>query len=535
MLARAITKVPLVLGIAFVALFVALPLFAMFAETVVGEEGFDVSAWSHLFELQRDRDDFVTSLQLGAAAVLVALVFGGGHAWLCETGDLPFARVLGPLGVLPLALPPIIIAMGWSDFAVTKGFWFCALLVGVAFAPFVAVLTARGLRSIDGRSYEAALLARGRLRAEALVLRSALPEILAGALFVFVFAIGEYGVPEFLTVKGKTWHTYSEAIFARWTRRATGSLQKDLVGPIVASMPLLGLVLIAMFVALRLRARATIAGDFVGLPRRSLGALRHIALVLPAAYLTIGVVVPCTVMFRWAMGSTIVKDPMSLETLRSSFLEAFSQAGSDLRYTFTIAVLATAVLAVIGAPLARALSRRGFGVQALIAVPIAIPAVLLAVGFVKVYNRPELGAVYDLGFDFYDSAGIVVVAYAARFLPFAVLTLLHAQRRVDAELEEAALFARRGPLARFFHVRLPLILPALWSMACLVFVLSLRELDTAVVLPAGNGTIVRRLSNVIHFGGESMGGALALLLFGAACLLPIATMLITGKRMRSLS
>ena len=52
----------------------------------------------------------------------------------------------------------------------------------------------------------------------------------------------------------------------------------------------------------------------------------------------------------------------------------------------------------------------------------------------------------------------------------------------------------------------------MWSAACLVFVLALRELDLAVVLPAGNGTVVRRLSNIVHFGGEDTGGALALML-----------------------
>ena len=129
----------------------------------------------------------------------------------------------------------------------------------------------------------------------------------------------------------------------------------------------------------------------------------------------------------------------------------------------------------------------------------------------------------------------MVAAYAARFLPFAVLPLSQAIRRVSPELEEAARFADRGPLARALHVQLPLLLPAIWSTACLIFILALRELDVAVVLPSGNGTVVRRLSNVVHFGGEDMGGALALMLLLAAVLGPLATWVLTGKRLRSLS
>jgi hypothetical protein len=68
-----------------------------------------------------------------------------------------------------------------------------------------------------------------------------------------------------------------------------------------------------------------------------------------------------------------------------------------------------------------------------------------------------------------------------------------------------------------------------------VFILALRELDVAVVLPAGNGTVVRRLSNVVHFGGENMGGALALMLLFVAATVPTLTILLTGRKLRSLS
>lgn len=534
-LSRQLARLPLYAALAFVVLFVLAPLVAMLLETFVGKDGWNVEAWKHLLSDERDRTDLRTSIELGLCAIAVALFFGGGHAWLCATGDLPFGRVLGPLGVLPLAMPPIVIAMSWADFTSVSSFWVCAFLVGVAFAPFVAVLTARGLRSIDGRAYESARLARGRGAAERLVLRMALPEILAGALFVFVFAVGEYGVPEFLTVKGKTWHTYSERIFARWTRRATGSGKEDLVGPIVSAVPLLLVVMTCMWLALRLRARATISGSFQSLPRRALGAWRYPALLLPIVYLGSGVVVPLVVMTRWAMGSTVVNEPVGLETLRQSFRDAFAQAGGDVRYTVLIAVSAVLVLVLVGPPLARIAAKRFPSWATWSAITVAVPAVLLSVGFVKIYNRPELGSLYDATFDFYDSAAVVVVCYAARFLPFAVLTLSHAHRRIEPSLEDAARLSGRGPLAQALSIQLPLLLPAIWSMACLVFVLGLRELDLAVVLPAGNGTVVRRLSNVVHFGGESVGGALALLLFAAACLLPILTMLLTGRKMRSLS
>src|SRR5690606_13039299 len=96
-----------------------------------------------------------------------------------------------------------------------------------------------------------------------------------------------------------------------------------------------------------------------------------------------------------------------------------------------------------------------------------------------------------IGHDFYDGMGIVAASYAARFLPFGVLTLSHAIRRLPTSLDDAAALAGRGPLARSVLIRLPLLLPAIWSVACLIFILAVRELDMAVLLPGGNETVVR--------------------------------------------
>jgi ABC-type Fe3+ transport system permease subunit len=157
-----------------------------------------------------------------------------------------------------------------------------------------------------------------------------------------------------------------------------------------------------------------------------------------------------------------------------------------------------------------------------------VPAVLLGIGLVKTFNHPATQG-------FYNGTGLLVAGMATRFLPFAVLTLAATVRRIPPSVGEAALLTGRGALARGLRVHLPLLAGALWSLACLLFVLALRELDLCVVVPAGNDTVVRRLANIVHFGGEAEGGALAVMLLLIAVLVPIATMLLTGRRMRSLS
>jgi iron(III) transport system permease protein len=521
-------RVAVALAILFVLAFVAAPLALMLRETVHGDEGFSLGAWREILASEVDRAQWVHSLLLGALATAIATLIGGAHAFLTYRTDLPGARFLGPLGALPLAIPPILLAMAFADRMDARGLPICALILGIANAPFVAVLAGRGLRSIDGRAYEAALLARGRGAAERSLLRSIAPEIAAGALFAFIFIVSEHGVPEFLTVKGKAWHTYAEGVFSRWTRRAAGADPAAIGSPAVAAVPLVALIGIAMYVALRLRGRATVEGDHRPLPVRRLGGLRHVALLVPLAYLGAAVVLPLVVMFAWSAGSTRADVPPSLDRALDSFRLAIAEAGGDLGYTLAMAAVAALLALAVALPLARAASRGARLVDVLAVVPVAVPAVLLGIGLVKVFNRDEF-------FTFYDQPALLAAGYAARFLPFAVLTLSSQWRRLPAAIDEAARIVEPSALRRATRVHLPLLFPAIWSAMCLLFLLCARELDLAVVLPAGNGTVVRRLSNIVHFGGEEMGGALALLLLLAALLLPIFTVLLTGKTPKPLS
>ena len=527
-LERLASAAPLCGALAFLAAFVVVPVAAMFLSTVWVDGGLSFASFREILATEADRVQLLRTLALGLVGTAIAVLAGAGHVWLCLRTDMPAGSWLLPLGIAPLVLPPILVAMGFADFTDVRGFFACAALLGVSYAPFVAVLTARGLRSIDGRLYESALMARGPLHAEGLLLRMVAPELVAGALLAFVFVIGEHGVPEFLTVKGKTWHTYAEGVFGRWTRRNVGLDPLAVNAPIVAAVPLVALVALGLAVALKLRARATLTGDPQPLPIRRLGSLRWPALALPTAWLCAGVVAPVVVMTLWAFGSTQLNEPMAVTTFVKSLRNALAQAGSDLWQTTGIAIATTGLLTVVAIPLARRAARGSRWIEPLAVLSIAVPAVLLAIGQVRIFNREVFGS-------FYDSSAMVVCAYGARLLPFAVLTLAQWARRVPPELGEAALLSGRGPLARAWYVELPPLLPAIGAAACLVFVLALRELDTAVVLPAGNGTVVRRLSNVVHFGGEDVGGALALLLLGIAVLVPGLVVLLTGKRLRSLS
>src|SRR5262249_31602404 len=127
-LREVIARLPLLFAFAFCAACIGAPLAAMLLETASGSDGCTLSAVGALLADPADRTQLLLSLALGGAATALALVLGGGHAWLTTGTDLPCARLLGPLGVAPLVVPPIFVAMGFADIADPTGFVGCACL-----------------------------------------------------------------------------------------------------------------------------------------------------------------------------------------------------------------------------------------------------------------------------------------------------------------------------------------------------------------------------------------------------------------------
>jgi iron(III) transport system permease protein len=147
----------------------------------------------------------------------------------------------------------------------------------------------------------------------------------------------------------------------------------------------------------------------------------------------------------------------------------------------------------------------------LLALAAAAPASVTGVGLVHLFNRPgPLGLIYD-------SSAILVIAQAIRALPFAVLALVPAFRRVPLDLEEAAALDGCGPLRRLCHVALPMCLHGLAVAWFLAFVLSLGEVGASVlVTPPGEATLAIHFYTQVHAGVYPTTAAMCLALLALA-------------------
>jgi putative spermidine/putrescine transport system permease protein len=146
--------------------------------------------------------------------------------------------------------------------------------------------------------------------------------------------------------------------------------------------------------------------------------------------------------------------------------------GASLR----VALVTTVVCVVVGTLLAFALDRWDFRgktmLLALVASPMIVPVVVIAIGMYFVYVRWHIaGSLF--GF---------VVAHSVLGLPLVVVSVMTSLRGADRNLEAAAMSLGAGPIKTFFLVTLPLILPGVAAGALFAFITSWDEVVIAIFM-----------------------------------------------------
>jgi iron(III) transport system permease protein len=165
-------------------------------------------------------------------------------------------------------------------------------------------------------------------------------------------------------------------------------------------------------------------------------------------------------------------------------------------------------------------------------IPLAIPAPLVGIGLVALWNRTMM-------IDAYGTSLMLVLAALARFVPIATIVFVAQLRRIQPLLFDAARVFQVGRAQGMVRVWLPLVAPGLVAGACFTFALVLGELGaTIIVAPPGQATLAIRIYNLLHYGAtELIAGLCLFVLFVclAAVVLALAVLGGAGRGLFSLT
>jgi len=521
-----------------VSAFVVAPLVSL---ALIAAQG-DSELWPHLVAHVLPVAT-VNTLLLLAGVALISVVAGVGTAWIVTAYQFPGRNAFVWLLPLPLAFPTYIVAYVYADLLGGLGpvqsvlraafgwrsaadYWFPSIrslggavfIMGIVLYPYVYLATRAMFQTQSAALIEMArMLGASKWRlARDITLPLARPAIAAGLALALLEALNDMGASEYLGVR-----TLSRSIFNTWLNQSSlpGAAQ-------IACVMLLAVgALIALERYGRRRRSFTGHDSHPGSVQRMMLNGREKWLAAAACAL------PATLGFLLPLGY------LAHEVIVRGLVTGFDP--SLIRHTLNtvlIAGCATILILVLGFGAAfavRQLRRRlGDACIFIAGLGYAVPGTVLALGLLSPLVAVDEGINWltrmlsgtGAGLLLAGSIAAVICAYVVRFMAIATGFAQAGLARISTELDDAARAVGTQPAAMMWAIHLPLMRPALWGAALLVFVDCLKELPATLLLRPLN---VETLSTYIYqfaTRGNFEEGSLAALLIVLVGIFPVIRM-----------
>src|SRR5215471_5024303 len=444
----------------------------------------------------------------GIGATLVSCMLGFGLAWVVSRTDMPGRRWFEVFNLVPFFLSPYVGAISWvylaaphsgivsklladtfglpPDLIPIYGIGGATFVLSLFYTPYVYLFVIAPMRQMDPALEDAARVHGAgfwtTLRLITIPLMT--PALLSAALIVLVTSAGLFDVPLALA-SPRGIRTMPTEIF-QLVQYPSDLGRAAAFGVIVMVVTVLFTVLQRRY--LDRRRFETVTGKGY---RPRIIALRRggraCALAFEIVYIGCAVVLPVIALLMVSL-SSIWTGTLSYATLTLRNFEYVL-----LNYSLTQnAILNSLFLAVTGATLGVSISalqayyvNRSTGTQraltdAILSLPLGIPGIILGLGFLILAIRTPL----------YSTLTIILIAYVARFFPFATRTVSSMLVAVNPELEQSARANGAGWLQTMRYVVAPLLAPAIIAAWLMLFVIFIRELGATILLYAqGTETI----------------------------------------------
>jgi iron(III) transport system permease protein len=496
-----LTPLVWLLNAAVLAVLVVAPLGILALMSVRTTQGLSLANFVAAFGRPIYRSPIVNSFVYAVSVGLLSVVVGAPMAWLVTRADLPGKAFIRTLTIAAFVTPSFLGATAWvilagpnaglvnvayralsgSDAALVNVFSMPGLIFVTTLYTFptVFILTAAALTATPPDLEEAAHVAgAGRwavLRDVTLPLAG--PAIIGGFILSFLETIVLFGAPAMLALPAR-FHVMTTQIWAFFHYPPKVEVAA------AYAMPLLGVAAGLLWVQRRLIGRRsfTTVGGRAAPPRLvRLGRGRWVALAGCAAVLACAIVLPYMALLRaalaraWGLGWS--PDNVTLKNFRFVLFE-YDPTRSAIVNTLVLAVVTATLAALLMAAIAYIAHRRllrGYRVLAFLALaPLAVPGIVLSIGLFSAYSRPPLLL--------YGTIWIIFVAYLTKYLPVAYTACHAAMATVHPDLEDAARLLGANRLRALSDVTVPLLGAGLVSAWLLVFLPSLRELSSSILL-----------------------------------------------------
>lgn len=434
----------------------------------------------------------------GLTAIFSALigVTAASRLWEYKKGA---GNLLKWLVLLLLVIPPYIHTHAWGLFVdrinnilgsmnigtiAFQGFWASLFVETIVFLPITTGLSLLGMAAVDRELVDA-----GRITADdftvfkKIVLPLSIRVIAAGAGLVFLLSLIDYTIPSLLQ-----FDLYALEIFAEF------SATSEPARAFLLSLPMVILSLVVFGFTMKGLKTVNLSnlwnqeseGKSFGWPGW-FKIFQQTAVVI----IIVSVLVPLISLVSEAESVRKFMDVAvaSSQEFYFSILTALSSA-------FISIILAVLVTWVISNKRAKTIIW-----WVLIGIPLAVPAPLIGIGLISIWNKPGM-------LNIYGTELMPIFAGVIRFSAIAILILYVYSSRINSLIMDAGKVFANNRTKYLFGIRIPMMMPGLTAGFFFVFTMVLGELGaTLIVAPPGKATLTMKIYNYLHYGGtETIAG-----------------------------
>lgn len=429
---------------------------------------------------------------------IIATAIGAALAWAIARTDVPFKRLFELVVIAPLFLSPFIGALAFLELGAPKTgllnqlaraanlpawvsidvmtFHWLVIILALHYVPYGYLLVSGSLQNMDASLEEASQInGRGTLQT---ALRVTLPAVkhamLSSVIFVTISATGMFSVPALLGAK-MDFRPLAVTVYRATSGYPANHALAAALGTMLVLLSVVGLWLYQR--GMRQSSKfVTVTGKSRSRKQIELGPWKHVLVAGLVFYALFTTILPyAALLLRSLSASTNLED---IELTTAVFGDVFAKPELKTALMNTVLVsAATALLTVFVGTLTSYTTERmrfrGSGLLNAVAMsPLAVPGIVFATGVFAMY----------LGTPLYGTLAIMVVAYVASYLPHATRVTGNGFAQLDPSLEEASRMCGATRSQAIRTVLLPLMKPSISAALIMVFLFTVREINTAILL-----------------------------------------------------
>lgn len=531
--------------LAILTILVLLPLAAVLFQIVCPNldlKNFDLSNLSLLLQVfvrPLWKKAFLNSVSLSVGTTIAGLVLAALLAHVRVHYAFPGAKLIDVVSWILMIVPSFILAQGWVYFSSGNGiakawlgiegvsnfvfsFWGLVTVMVLCKYPLAYVTIKNAMEWYPKRLvYAARMNGASALRSWFNVqLPLCIPAYCSAAMLIFMDTVGDYGMSSTITAV----YSFPTLPYTIYSAICSSPVRFDMAG--VLSTYLMVLIVIAMII--QNAAMGQKKFDFLDNGTEHVSPKRvspaKTVLLSAAAGLfhlvALGIPVGSNLIMSFSNSVSIQKFQFTLENYREVF-----QTGSKLlvgvKHSLGLAFCAAVIGILVGFCVAYVLTYSDFklkkGIDMLTLVAMAVPGVVLGIGYIFVWNQKWLT---NVGLHLYGKPSILVLASVAAAIPMINRVLVGGMAKVPKSLLIAAQVQGAGFVTRLKSVLLPLLHDSTVSAILAAFGGSVFNLAiTTILYPPNYSTLPVFISD--SYNDLKFGLASAATIVGAAFIISI--------------